>query len=194
MTEATGKQRAKDILTRYLALNKHRKTAERYAILDTVYDTEGHFTLDELSSLLAVQNFRVSRATLYNTMKLFIELRLVVRHRFIGQTKYEACRHEDNHVHQVCTTCGRVTELDSKPITEAIEATRLKRFHRDGFMLYLYGVCSQCQARITREQNKRNKAREQEKNKTQEKDKSKTNRSKTPQAQNKKNKQKQDKK
>lgn len=157
VTEATGKQRAMDILTRYLALNKHRKTPERYAILDTVYDTEGHFTLEELSNRLVAQNFRVSRATLYNTMKLFIELRLVVRHRFIGQTKYEACRHDDNHVHQVCTVCGRVTELDSQLIINAIDSTRLKRFHRDGFMLYIYGVCSPCQARITREQNKKNK-------------------------------------
>lgn len=153
----TFRQRAREILNRYLAINKHRKTPERYAILDAIYSIEGHFTIDDLSGCLERNNFRVSRATLYNTMRLFIELRLVVRHRFIGQTKYEACCHDDNHAHQVCTVCGSVWEVDSEAVAEAVETIHLKRFHRDGFTLYIYGVCSSCQARITREQNKRNK-------------------------------------
>ena len=80
------------ILTNYLELNKHRKTPERFTILDAVYSTDGHFTLEELGDkLVADYSFPVSRATLYNTLKLFIELRLVVRHRFQSTTKYEAC-------------------------------------------------------------------------------------------------------
>lgn len=73
----------RQILTNYLEMNNHRKTPERYAILDAVYDINGHFTLEELSDKLAEENkFPVSRATLYNTLKLFMELRLVIRHRF----------------------------------------------------------------------------------------------------------------
>jgi len=143
----------KGILTSYLELNNLRKTPERYAILDAVYNINGHFTLDELSNILEEENFRVSRATLYNTMKLFIELRLVIRHRFIGQTKYEACYHNENHIHQVCTLCGSVTEVNSVEITNAIGGTKLRRFRKDGFTLYIYGVCSMCQARITRKKN-----------------------------------------
>lgn len=145
------------ILTDYLTQRKLRKTPERYAILDTVYGINGHFTIEELSQQLEDNNFRVARATLYNTMKLFIELRLVVRHRFIGQTKYEACLHNDNHLHQVCTVCGKVTEVDSPDIIRAIEATKLKRFHKDGFTLYIYGICTTCSSRLTRQRNKKNK-------------------------------------
>lgn len=146
------------ILTGYLELNGLRKTPERYAILDAVYNSNGHFTLDELGEMLEKNNFRVSRATLYNTMKLFIELRLVIRHRFIGQTKYEACHHNENQIHQVCTLCGSVTEVSSAGIANAIGETKLRRFHKDGFTLYIYGVCSMCQARMTR---KRNNLRQQ---------------------------------
>lgn len=153
MVKDTVKQEVKAILTSYLELNRLRKTPERYAILDTVYSINGHFTLDELGNILEENNFRVSRATLYNTMKLFIELRLVIRHRFIGQTKYEACFHNENHIHQVCTLCGSVTEVCSTEITDAIETTKLHRFRKDGFTLYIYGVCSKCQARITRKKN-----------------------------------------
>ncbi len=73
----------RQILDNYLEANNRRKTPERYAILEAVYDTNGHFTLEDLSEKLAEESrFPDSRATLYNTLKLFMELRLVIRHRF----------------------------------------------------------------------------------------------------------------
>jgi len=146
------KPSVRQILTNYLELNNHRKTPERYAILDAVYDIDGHFTLDELGDKLANEdNFPVSRATLYNTLKLFLELRLIVRHRFQGTTHYEACYDNNGHSHQVCTMCGKVTELKSAEITKVINRQHLKRFHKDGFALYIYGICSTCQAKLTRQ-------------------------------------------
>ena len=83
------KAAVEQILNSYLEVNNHRKTPERYAILKAVYSINGHFTLDELGEKLAVDfKFPVSRATLYNTLNLFMELRLVIRHRFQGTTKY----------------------------------------------------------------------------------------------------------
>jgi Fur family ferric uptake transcriptional regulator len=142
------------ILDSYLEMNNHRKTPERYAILRAVYSTNGHFTLDELGEKLSREyKFPVSRATLYNTLNLFMELRLVIRHRFQGSTKYEACYDNNSHCHQMCTVCGKVTEVSSPEITQAINDLHLKRFRKDGFTLYVYGICSTCQARITRQIN-----------------------------------------
>ena len=142
------------ILDSYLEMNNHRKTPERYAILRAVYSTNGHFTLDELGEKLSREyKFPVSRATLYNTLNLFMELRLVIRHRFQGSTKYEACYDNNSHCHQMCTVCGKVTEVSSPEITQAINDLHLKRFRKDGFTLYIYGICSTCQARITRQIN-----------------------------------------
>ena len=139
------------ILDSYLEINNHRKTPERYAILRAVYGMTGHFTLDELGEKLnEKERFPVSRATLYNTLKLFMELRLVIRHRFQGTTKYEACYAGDSHCHQICTVCGKVTEVKAPEIAEAIDAMHLKRFRKDGFSLYIYGICSTCQGAITR--------------------------------------------
>ncbi len=148
----TEKEAAKvrQVLDNYLECNHHRKTPERYAILDAVYSIGGHFTLEELNELLDKRNFRVSRATLYNTMHLFIELRLVMRHSLVDGTKYEACYSNENHVHQVCTVCGTVTEINAPLVTKALGETKLTRFRREAFALYIYGVCSSCQAKITR--------------------------------------------
>ena len=140
------------ILDSYLEMNNHRKTPERYAILRAVYSMNGHFTLDELGEKLAGEyKFPVSRATLYNTLNLFMELRLVIRHRFQGTTNYEI--YGESHCHQICTVCGKVTEVRSQEISEAIDALHLKRFRKDGFTLYIYGICSICQAKLTRQRN-----------------------------------------
>ena len=139
------------ILDNYLEMNNHRKTPERYTILKAIYNSEGHFTLEELGDkLIRDYNFPVSRATLYNTLNLFMQLRLVIRHRFQGSTVYEACYDNTSHCHQICTMCGKVTEVKSPQISDAIEATHLKRFRKDGYTLYIYGICSTCQAKITR--------------------------------------------
>ncbi|MBO4811842.1 MAG: transcriptional repressor [Prevotella sp.] len=156
-------QAVERILDNYLEMNNHRKTPERYAILKAVYSIGSHFTLDELGQKLAEDDrFPVSRATLYNTLNLFMELRLVIRHRFQGTTKYEACYAGDSHCHQICTVCGKVTEVKSPEIAETIENMRLKRFRKDGFSLYIYGICSTCQASITRKLKKNKKTRNTE--------------------------------
>jgi Fur family ferric uptake transcriptional regulator len=143
------------ILDSYLEVNNHRKTPERYTILKAIYKTEGHFTLDELSErLIRDYKFRVSRATLYNTMKLFLQLRLVVKHRFQDITVYEASYDNTSHSHQICTVCGKVTEVKKPKISDAIDETHLRRFRKDGYTLYIYGVCSTCQAKLTKMRNK----------------------------------------
>lgn len=159
------KETVRKILDNYLEMYKHRKTPERYAILDAVYMMKGHFSLEELGLRLEKQHFLVSRATLYNTMKLFLELRLITCHRFCDGTKYEASYNNKNHAHQICTVCGKVIEIESPDIVQAIDNIKLKRFRKDGFSLYIYGICSSCQAKITRHKRMEIKEKNQNNNK-----------------------------
>ncbi len=158
------KATVKNILTAYLELNKHRKTPERFTILDAVYSMSGHFSLEELGEKLTNDyNFPVSRATLYNTLRLLIELRLVVRHRFQSTTKYEACYDNNSHCHQICTVCGKVTEVKSHQVSEAINSMPMRRFHKDGYTLYVYGICSSCQMKLRRHSTKGKETKELQK-------------------------------
>lgn len=151
----SNKAAVRQILTKYLDENKLRKTPERFAVLDAVYSFNGHFSIQELSEKIEKDYFPVSRATLYNALNLFVILRLVVCHRLSIGTKYEACYANTSHCHQVCTICGKVSEAKAPKVETAIEETHLKRFRRDSFSLYIYGVCSTCLARLTREKNKK---------------------------------------
>lgn len=140
----------RQILDNYLETNNCRKTPERYAILDVVYSIGGFFSLEQINERLTEQNFRVSRATLYNAIRLFLKLRLVVRHRLMDGTKYEACYNNSNNCHQVCTVCGKITEMNVPEVSNVIENIKFKRFRGEGFSLYVYGTCSACQAKMTR--------------------------------------------
>ena len=151
---------ARQALTSYLEENNCRKTPERYAILEMIYAMDGYFTLEELGQKMEQSNFRVSRATLYNAVRLFMRLRLVVRHNFQHQTTYEACFRNEDHCHQICTLCGKVKDVSGPEFSEAARKVRLKRFHPFGYALYVYGICSTCQAKITRMRGKKKNSKQ----------------------------------
>ena len=78
------------ILDKHLELKGLRKTPERYAIVKEVYSFDHHFDADELYSQMIKKKYRVSRATIYNTLELLVNLELVSRHVFKDNlAKYE---------------------------------------------------------------------------------------------------------
>ena len=116
------KETVRQIFTEYLTANGHRKTPERYAILDTIYSIDGHFDIDMLYlRMMEQENFRVSRATLYNTIILLINARLVIKHQFGTSSQYEKSYNRETHHHQICTQCGKVTEFQNEELQHAIE-------------------------------------------------------------------------
>ena len=72
----------KKILNKHLEIKGLRKTPERYAIIDQIYSFEKHFSADELYSKMINKKYRVSRATIYNTLDLLVSIELVTRHVF----------------------------------------------------------------------------------------------------------------
>ena len=83
-------EEVKKILDKHLEIKGLRKTPERYAIINEIYSFDHHFDADELYSQMIKKKYRVSRATIYNTLELLVSLELVTRHVFKDNlAKYE---------------------------------------------------------------------------------------------------------
>ena len=134
----------RQIFSAYLKKNEHRKTPERFAILNEIYSQEDHFEVESLYIHMKNQNHQISRATLYNTIELLLACNLVTKHQFgKNLAQYEKSYKYKQHDHLICLDCKKVFEF-CDPRIQQIKTTTgaLLNFNITHHSLNFYGKCS----------------------------------------------------
>jgi len=133
-------EKVRVIFSDYLSNKGHRKTPERFAILAEIYGIKGHFDIEELYVKMKDKNYRVSRATLYNTIELLLDCDLIKKHQF-GQnsSNFEKSFEFKQHDHLILNN-GDVIEF-CDPRIQNIRKTieEIYNVEINDHKLYFYG-------------------------------------------------------
>ncbi len=138
---------AHQILEQHLkSSGKLRSTSERFAVLDAVLQSQGHFDADDLYYRMITSGTKVSKATVYNTLELLKECGLVSKYRFAEKTsRYEKAFGKPHHHHMICLQCGDIIEFVNDRLERIQEdVCSEKSFTPQSITLQIFGTCAKC--------------------------------------------------
>jgi len=141
------------VFSEYLKNKGLRNTAERNAIFTAVCRTNDIFTLEMIGQHLEESNFRVSRASVYNTIELLLEANIVVRHQFAGTIiQYELKHIAEQYHYTICSRCNAVRKIKNEKLKRLFSDYKIPRFTLEHYSLQFYGICSKCKFRLAQEE------------------------------------------
>ncbi|MCB9832885.1 MAG: transcriptional repressor [Planctomycetes bacterium] len=134
------------IFEAYLRERGLKLTQARRDLLNVIFSDHGHFTADDLYDRCRRAGLRVSKATLYRTLIILIDCKLLVDHDFGQDAKYfEHCYGHRHHDHMVCLACRGITEFRSEELERLQDHAAIELgFAPVRHSTTVFGVCAGC--------------------------------------------------
>jgi Fur family ferric uptake transcriptional regulator len=112
----------KEVFERYLKETSHRITEKRFLVLGAAMSMDNHFDADELYLKMKESFLKVSRATVYKTLELMSECKILTKHHFKGErSRYEKEIGREHHYHIICLKCQHIIEFEEPRIKKILE-------------------------------------------------------------------------
>ncbi len=131
-----------------LRKNRLKFTAQREAILKTLYEHPEHFTPENLYLLVKRKypELNTGITTVYRTLNLLEENKLATSLSFGTQGKKFELGNKPHHDHIICEVCGTIVEFEDAQIEELQQKiAKMHGFKLTNHIMQLYGICSKCQ-------------------------------------------------
>ncbi len=130
----------------YLLSFNIKPSVQRIAIMDYLLKHKTHPCIDEIYLALCKDIPTLSKTTVYNTLKLFIEHGAA---RMLTIDERNACFDGDlsAHAHFQCKVCGKIYDIPMPGETEKPESLVKQGFDIDEIHHYYKGICPECQTK-----------------------------------------------
>lgn len=132
-------------LSKNLKMAGYKLTPARLAVIEVLETYSEHLSHNQI--LEAGQKIypKLSRATVYRTMELLVELKLV-RPVYLNDPTQRFVSAAGGHHHLICVNCDTTFEFDHCTVNQlAQELTKQFRFKIHNHLLEFQGLCSACQ-------------------------------------------------
>lgn len=125
----------------------YRATSQRIAICRFALDSREHPSAQKIYREVKRLHPTVSLATVYKTLQVLRELRLVQELAFAqDETRFDS--NSAPHVNVVCLRCGSVSDVDDRAVQQVVaRAASSTRFTVTGQRFDIYGICEKCARR-----------------------------------------------
>ncbi len=135
--------KASKILEDYIVLKKLRRTPERNYLLKLIYERNDHFGAEDLFLAIDKNQFNVSKATVYNSLDLFLECGIITKHYLNNNTSiYEKAYGFKQHDHFICQECKKIIEFCDPRLYQIKKSLEeVLKVEINSHQLYLYGTC-----------------------------------------------------
>lgn len=146
MAEHQGLEVAEKSFSEFLEKQDLKLTSQRRTILRQALKSQKHFSAEELLKLAKKADPTVSKATVYRTLALLKESKILEEQDFgEGKMLYEMALGHKHHDHFICIKCGSIIEFENDQIEVLQEAeARKKDFKIVYHSLKLFGFCRNC--------------------------------------------------
>jgi len=131
----------------YLQTRGLRQTSQRKFLIEAVFEEHDHFDADELIDRLPRRGEKnyVSSATVYRTLREFVDAGLLKSFQLDGRMVYEFDYGYPQHDHLYCTRCRKLFEFQSDELMNLRDKVALdKGFRVSGHRMIIQGVCRDC--------------------------------------------------
>jgi len=125
----------------------YKATPQRIAICRFALQSRDHPTAQRIYNEVKKVHPTVSLATVYKTLQILTEHRLVQELDFPeGQARFDS--YVEPHINLICLRCGNIQDLDDPAAREMVtRITATTEFTRTGQRLDIYGICKICRIR-----------------------------------------------